>query len=182
MNNTNDTGIVEYRSAFNFRYRTLWIFSLFILILLSAINIGSYFFVFPIWVFLFFLPAFSLFGGAIYDYNEKNKRFERRKAFTMPKPLIKLHIRPLIVVLLFIFAIYYFICFFSLMGFSGTPEIIDGRYALNNHGAYTYISYEQYVKACETATRVFSAILMVFTYISFAYYFCKKTRLEQQAA
>lgn len=155
-------------------------FSLLILILLLAINIGSYFFVFPIWLLLFFAPALSLFGGAIYDYNEKNKYFERRKAFTMPKPLIKLHIRPLIVVLLFIFAIYYFICFFSFMVFGGGPVIVDGRYALYNHGVNAYISYEQYVNACKAETRIFSSGLMAFTYLSFAYYFCKKTRRESQ--
>jgi hypothetical protein len=171
--------IVEYRSAVKLRYRTLWIISLVFLVLLLTVHISSYFFLIPVlFIIPFFIPTILLFGSGIYDYNLKNKRLGIKKAFMMSKPIMKLHIRPLIVVLLFIIVIYFFICFFSHMVFRGAPVIIDGRYAISDHGAYTYIGYEQYVKASEAEARVFSAIFIVFTYLSFAYFFSRKKRRE----
>jgi hypothetical protein len=44
----------------------------------------------------------------------------------------------------------------------GQPEIVDGQYALNNHGVVTPVSRQVYLHALEVGQRGFVGIALVF--------------------
>jgi hypothetical protein len=47
-------------------------------------------------------------------------------------------------------------------GMTGVPEMIDGRYALNNHGTVTFVTEAEYAQAVHLKTRIFSGGAMGF--------------------
>jgi hypothetical protein len=50
----------------------------------------------------------------------------------------------------------------------GQPEVVDGRYVLNNHGTVTSVSREAYLHALETGQRGFVEIAWVFYVVAAA--------------
>jgi hypothetical protein len=44
----------------------------------------------------------------------------------------------------------------------GQPQIVDGRYVLNNHGTVTSVSRQEYLRALEAGQRGFAALALLF--------------------
>jgi uncharacterized protein YggT (Ycf19 family) len=74
-----------------------------------------------------------------------------------------------IILLLFIYSfINYFISFYSII--DGTPIIDDGKYFQNNHGVFTEITKEVYVKLKYTLIKMYSGFWILFSLISMLYF------------
>ena len=156
------------------KYKSLWIICIVLLAIILVIHVLSYFMIVPQGLILSFLVPLFLFQLLVLmDYNIKSG-YESGKHLRSSQ--LKIHIRPWMVLIVILLIINLFFNFFSNVSFWGVPHMLDGQYALNNHGAYKIVSEEVYRDAVMSEARTFSTIMMVFLFLHFSYFKCRKTR------
>jgi hypothetical protein len=75
----------------------------------------------------------------------------------------------IIILILFVYAFLNF--YFSINKLiNGSPEILDGKYVLNNHGEIMEVDKKQYVEICYTQIKAFSGHWIIFSIIPFIYF------------
>ena len=76
------------------------------------------------------------------------------------------------IIFILIIGIYVFFNFmFSISALTkGTPATIDGRYFQNNHGHYTEVNYDEFMKAKQAETKLFTGHPLVFLGLPLVYY------------
>jgi hypothetical protein len=79
-------------------------------------------------------------------------------------------------IIIFILFVYVFFNFyFSINKLkNGSPEILDGKYVLNNHGEIIKVDKKQYIIMCYTQLKAFSGHWIIFSIIPLIYFFDRK--------
>ena len=166
--------VAETHSIIKLTYKTLWIICLALLAVLLVFHMLSYILIVPKeYILCFLIPLFLFQLLAIQDYNTKSgfKLGEKRLSSQL-----KIHIRPWMAIIAILLFINYGYHFLSNMFFGGVPEMLDGQYVLNNHGAYTIVSEETYRDAVMSGNRTSSAIFILFLFLHFSYFKSNKIK------
>jgi beta-lactamase regulating signal transducer with metallopeptidase domain len=84
----------------------------------------------------------------------------------------------IIILVLFIYVFFNF--YFSINKLTnGSPEILDGKYVLNNHGKIMEVDKKQYVEMCYTQVKAFSGHWIFFSIIPLVYFFDRR-KIEEK--
>ena len=130
---------------------------------------------------LIFIPFFTMIFRAIFGKN-KIEKITFVEGFN-PKIVFKKYLPNTdykIGVILLLILIYVFINFYISINMleNGSPEIIDGKYVLNDHGEIAEIDKDQYVKMRYAQIKAFSGHWIIFSIIPYIYFRDRKKSNE----
>ena len=132
---------------------------------------------------LIFIPFFVMIFGTSFGKNKIEKitfleSFNLKIIFKRFFPNTDYEIG----IVLLLMLIYVLINFYTSMSIlvDGSPEIIDGRYVLNNHGEIVEVDKSQYVKMCYTRVKAFSGHWIIFSIIPYIYFRDKEKSKEEK--
>jgi hypothetical protein len=79
-------------------------------------------------------------------------------------------------IILLVLLVYVFLNFYFSVNklTNGSPEILEGKYVLNNHGEIMEVNKKQYVEMCYTQIKAFSGHWIIFSIIPLIYFFDRK--------
>jgi hypothetical protein len=123
---------------------------------------------------LIFIPFFAMVFRLSFGKNkiEKIKFLESFNTIIVFKRYFPNTNYKIAIILLVLFVYVFFNFYFSVNKLTnGTPEILDGKYVLNNHGEITEVDKKQYVEMSYTQLKAFSGHWIIFSVIPLVYFF-----------